>query len=384
MNDLLEEEKKDEKMLKVNLENTSLENGLSEGKTLERIEKESNEKKQIKNLIAIVIFLIGLFGGSLFVDFIQLFLGDGYSKRALEKTDIFESGKKTWVAFSDPAVTVKVLSLKDEELKDCLDCDPTEFLLWMKKFLPTLVVKKVLVDSEEGKKIIEKFDIKNIPAFIFDNKIENTDFFSQEGIKTIFEKKEGSMVLNKNLMGIPAGKFLKFPEISANDNFLGNKDALKVIVFSDFQCPYSKKIFTSLKTLIQNGYQDKVAFVLKNLPAEDIHPMSKNAAKIAFCANNQGKFWETAQWLFDKQDQWGKAKDIAYFKNYYRIMGLEEKKMTECLEENKAEEKLSADANQAMDFSLTGTPSGFIGKELFGGALETDELKSILDKQLEK
>jgi len=355
-----------------------------EGQTMEELLREKQQDKKIKNLLALVVFLAGVLAGSLFIDFVQLFLGTGYSERALRKTDIFESGDKTWVAFSDPAVSVRILNLDDKQIETCPDCDPTEVLLWMKKFLPTLVVKKVSVDSAEGEKMLGQLEIKSLPAFIFDNQLKKTEFFEQAGVSSIFEEKNDWLVLNKSLMGIPVGKFLKFPEVSEEENMLGNKDGLKIIVFSDFQCPYSKKVFTSLQELMKEGYQEKVGLVLKNFPAVDIHPLANDAALTAFCANQQGKFWETASLIFDKQDQWSKAKNKDIFTSYFRTLGLDNSKMQECLKDEKSQDKILADFQQAGEFSLNGTPSGFIGEKPFDGVLEKEELKKNIDEQLQK
>ena len=124
--------------------------GEGEGGTLEELAMEEKKDKKIKNLTALVILLAGLFTGSLFIDFVQLFLASGYSERALKKADIFPSGDRTWVAFADPIVSVQVISLPDEKLSECPECDPEEVLAWMKKFLPTLVVKKVVAGDRKS------------------------------------------------------------------------------------------------------------------------------------------------------------------------------------------------------------------------------------------
>ena len=66
------------------------------------VDSEQAKDKKIKNLISAVILLSGLFVGSLFVDVIQLIKGGGFSQRALDKTDVFASNGKTWVAFFRP------------------------------------------------------------------------------------------------------------------------------------------------------------------------------------------------------------------------------------------------------------------------------------------
>jgi len=124
-------------------------------------EKEKNKK--MKNLMSLTILLAGLFLGSLFVDLSQVIKGRGYSTKKLNEAEIFESDGKTWVAFEEPAVGVNVIS--DDS---CEKCDPSEVLVWLRRVLPTVSANKVSYDSEEGKKMIDKFKIKTLPAFVFD------------------------------------------------------------------------------------------------------------------------------------------------------------------------------------------------------------------------
>ena len=92
-------------------------------KPISEIEDEQSEKKTIKNLLSLVIIISGVAIGSFFVDVIQFVGGSGYSERALKESEVFVAGDKTWVAYEDPAVEVKVLTVDDKELENCENCD---------------------------------------------------------------------------------------------------------------------------------------------------------------------------------------------------------------------------------------------------------------------
>ena len=115
--------------------------------TADEVETQEGRTKMIKNLISAVIILTGIAAGSFFIDIIQFISGSGYSEKALKEAQVFVAGDKTWVAFEDPAIEVEVLTVGDEELESCSDCDPSEVLLWLRRFIPTLVSKKVDASS---------------------------------------------------------------------------------------------------------------------------------------------------------------------------------------------------------------------------------------------
>ncbi|HLN18704.1 MAG TPA: thioredoxin domain-containing protein, partial [Patescibacteria group bacterium] len=292
--------------------------------------------KKTKNLISIAILLAGLLIGSLFIDVAQLIKGSGYSSKNLNRSEIFESPGKTWVAYTDPAVPVTIIN--DES---CEKCDVSEAVVWLKRVLPTISTQKVSYDSAEGKQLIEKFSIKTLPTFIFDPAVEKTDFYSQASV--IFDQKNGQDVLKNQELGLPAGKYLELPKISEDDATFGKTDSnVKVVIFSDFQCPYCKILYQTLRSAM-NQYKDKVFFAYKHLPLE-IHAQANSAALASECAQEQGKFWEYSDKLYQNQTSWSNTKDTTSFKNYARqVAGIDTAKFNQCLDDKKYQDKIDAD-----------------------------------------
>lgn len=334
------------------------------------------DSRKIKNLISAVILLSGLFVGSLFVDVVQLFQGSGFSKKNLSQADVFEADGKTWVAYQEPGVNVKVVS--DD---NCEACDPGEALVWMRKVMPTISAKKVAFDSEEGQALKEKYSLKSIPAFIFDDNVIKTDFYLQAQV--LFEDKGEGYLFNVQELGLTPGKFLAVPEIKENDITLGNKESEnKLIVFSDFQCPYSKIFHTALGENAKE-YGDKMEFVFKHLPL-GMHEQAINAALASECANEQGKFWDYADRLFARQNEWSATTGTNTFKSYASALGLNYGQFSQCLDSQKYADKVKTDMTEANDFGISGTPAVFIGDQFKNGAMDSKTLKGFIEEELNK
>jgi len=79
---------------------------------------------------------------------------------------------------------------------------------------------------------------------------------------------------------------------------------VKIIEFSDFQCPYCKRwideTYASLKPLL--GADVSLSFA--QFPLTQIHPNAPGAAVAAECAGAQDKFWEMHDLLFANQGAW--------------------------------------------------------------------------------
>lgn len=339
-------------------------------------ENEAPKDKKIKNLISLAILLGGLFVGSLFVDIGQLVRGGGFSLGRLGTADIFRSGDKTWVAYSDPLITIKVIN--DDT---CESCKPDEALVGLKRILPTILTQKVDQNSPEGRKLVADLEIKSIPAFIFSQEVEKTDFFQQAS--AVLDKKGNQYVLNTAQVGLPIGKYLETPAISESDIKVGTQDAkVKIVEFSDFQCPFCKALHLTMKKILAD-YGDKILFVFKEFPLP-IHPQAPGAALASECANEQGKFLPYADKLFDSQADWGKTTGTQKFKTYAAELRLNATQFSQCLDSKKYQDKVDADLAEGKKFGLSGTPGTFVNNQFENGAVDYDTLKGIIDGELNK
>lgn len=337
-------------------------------------ERLTREALRAKNLTALAIVLAGLFVGSLAVDFVQLVLGRGFSNRAVQTHDVLEGGGKTWVAYSDPKVSVTVLSDKE-----CTECDASEALVWLRRVVPTLEVTQIESTIDSGRALIERFHITTLPAFIFSPTITQTDFYTQAS--SLFDGQSGQYFFDMTKIGLPVGKYLQWPTVSDADIVIGHQDAkVRVVVFSDFQCPFCKGYHTeSLRTV--KSYGDQVAFVYKHLPLS-FHTQAKAAALAAECANEQGKFETYADNLFARQDVWGKTIGTQKFKDYAWMLKLDGRRFTQCLDTKKYANKVDTDIAEAGRFGIEGTPGTFVNGTFLNGAVPMDVLKSAIDKEL--
>lgn len=84
-----------------------------------------------------------------------------------------------------------------------------------------------------------------------------------------------------------------------------DEQRIVLLEFSDFQCLYCAKMHQRLKQFIAN-HQHQVTLVYKHLPLS-AHSEALPAAKAAWAANQQGKFWHYHDALFTQQKKLGEA-----------------------------------------------------------------------------
>lgn len=351
--------------------------GVEEENSPENIEKEKDKK--IKNLISAVILLAGLFVGSLFVDVIQLVKGGGFSQRALDKTDVFASNGKTWVAFSDPIVTIEVIN--DESCGEA--CSPDEVLLGLKQAIPTMLTKKVDATSEQGKKLVAQFSVKTIPTFIFSKEFEKSPIFANA--QPFLDKQGDKYAIKSAEAGFPIGKYIATPSINDNDIKIGSSEAkIKVVEFSDFSNPTDAQTYKNVVSPMLKDYEGKVQLIFKNyFSAASTQALS--AALASECANEQGKFLPFAEKLYETQTTWSKIKDpSATFAGYASKLGLNYSEFSQCQKEKKYQDNIDQSLKEGQDFGISETVTMFVGNDFKSGLVKYDDVKMILDEQLAK
>jgi len=184
-------------------------------------------------------------------------------------------------------------------------------------------------------------------------------------------------------------------KISAdNDPIIGNPDApITIIECSDFQCPFCARFHSQTLPLILDEYieQGKVKLVFRDFPIQSIHPNALPASIAAECANEQGKFKEMHDMLFDNQNEWNKQVTVdalSSFSQYAANIQLEQATFDSCLTNGKYIDEIKKDLDDGRDYGVSGTPGFFVGNDKIGyvelkGAQPFESFKKIIDAQLD-
>ncbi|MCC6416989.1 MAG: thioredoxin domain-containing protein [Gemmataceae bacterium] len=107
----------------------------------------------------------------------------------------------------------------------------------------------------------------------------------------------------------PRFKILDGPVDVSDAAVEGSRSARVVVAeFSDFQCPFCKRWTDDTLKGIRTRFGADVALAFLHFPIAQIHPNAANAALVAVCAADQGKFWPMHDLLFARQAEWQSLK----------------------------------------------------------------------------
>src|SRR6266849_5547482 len=97
----------------------------------------------------------------------------------------------------------------------------------------------------------------------------------------------------------PSYAFALTVPANAADHAIGLENALVTIVeYGDFECPNCKQAAPAVKLLL-NHFKDRIRFVYRHFPLEEVHPQAVHAAESAESSGRQGRFWPMHDLLFD-------------------------------------------------------------------------------------
>ena len=143
---------------------------------------------------------------------------------------------------------------------------------------------------------------------------------------------------------------------------LGSPDApVTLVEFGDYQCHFCNVFFHSTEGDILADYVEtgKVRMIFKDYNI--IGPDSVNASHGAHCADDQGKFWEYHDILYEnwtgENNGWASSDNLLSFAGE---IGLDVDEWSECMEKGPHSQKILASNEDARALGLTGTPAFFV------------------------
>ncbi len=217
-------------------------------------------------------------------------------------------------------------------------------------------------------------------------KTQNSEFLLSKDGKTLIRFTK--IDLTKDIYAETMGKI-----DLANRPVRGNPDAkVTVVNFDDFECPFCARMHTTLMSQILPQYGDKVKIVYKDYPLLQIHPWAEHAAIDANClAKESGAaYWQLADYLHANQraisgsQQNVQASDSELDRvtlDFGKKNGADADRLQACIK-TQSDVAVKASMNDGDNLGVNATPTLFVNGERLEGALDADEVRAALNRQL--
>lgn len=172
-------------------------------------------------------------------------------------------------------------------------------------------------------------------------------------------------------------------EINIDDDPMkGDVNApVTIVEFSDFECPFCARFYSQTLGQIESEYIDtgKVKLIFRDFPLS-FHQNAQKAAEAAECADDQGKFWEMHDAIFENQQ----SLSLSSLKQWAGQIGLDTVEFNSCLDSGKHAEEVQNDFKEGASYGISGTPGFFINGIPLIGAQPFSAFKEIIESELSK
>ena len=179
--------------------------------------------------------------------------------------------------------------------------------------------------------------------------------------------------------------------VSSADHVRGNPKAqVKVIEFSDPECPYCKRFHDTMNQIIDEyGKSGQLAWVYRHFPLDAIHSKARKESEALECANEQGggvKFWAYLDRLFEVTPS-NDGLDLAELPKIAEYVGLDKIQFNQCLESGKYAKRVADDLADGVKSGAQGTPYSVVvavnGKKfVINGAQPYESVKATINQAL--
>jgi len=135
----------------------------------------------------------------------------------------------------------------------------------------------------------------------------------------------------------------------------------------------------------------QLKYVMRENPIQSIHSRAMGAAQAALCANDQGKYWDMHNIMFDNQRELAEEN----LKAYAATIGLNTDEFNSCFDSKKHEGLVTQDLRDGQTLGIRGTPGFVLGLTdpkdpnkanftvFLNGAKPLAEFKSAIDGLLD-
>lgn len=169
--------------------------------------------------------------------------------------------------------------------------------------------------------------------------------------------------------------------ITEKDHMRGNSEApVTIIEYSDFQCPFCSRFHPTVQQILDD-YPEKIRWVYRHFPLDQIHAQARPAAEASECAWEQkgdDGFWEFTDLLFENQSRLGES----LYKELAGNLGFNMDQFNNCFSSRKYKDKVEADYQEGIKAGVRGTPGSFVNGKSIPGAVPYETLKAAVEGEL--
>ncbi len=169
--------------------------------------------------------------------------------------------------------------------------------------------------------------------------------------------------------------------VSADDDpFKGEANAsVTMVEFGNYNCVFCAKFNKEILPQLQEKYIDtgKVRFVFRDFPSTK-YKYSFKAAEASECADEQGKFWEYHDMLFENTTNMTPQR----FAEIGKELSLNATQFDDCLNSGEKSREVQKDVQDGLSYAVDGAPTFFVNGKILEGPQPYHVFEKVIEDGL--
>ena len=192
----------------------------------------------------------------------------------------------------------------------------------------------------------------------------------------------GFLMSRPRVTSIPANVTIQPSDTAGFRGYVKGSESAPVEIteYADYQCPFCQTFATLQmpsieERLIRTG---RLRWRYRDFPLQQ-HEFARLAAHSAACADEQGKYWEQHDRIYEGQGEWSTGDADDHFRDYARAIGLDLARYDECMQSGKYAGRIQASVEEGAKGGVSSTPTLLVGGRLYQGRIDSDAIRRLVD-----
>jgi protein-disulfide isomerase len=192
----------------------------------------------------------------------------------------------------------------------------------------------------------------------------------------------GFLMSRPRVTSIPANVTIQPSDTAGFRGYVKGSESAPVEIteYADYQCPFCQTFATLQmptieERLIRTG---RLRWRYRDFPLQQ-HEFARLAAHSAACADEQGKYWEQHDRIYEGQGEWSTGDADDRFRDYARAIGLDLARYDQCMRSGKYAGRIQASVEEGAKAGVSSTPTLLVGGRLYQGRIDSDAIRRLVD-----
>ncbi len=206
--------------------------------------------------------------------------------------------------------------------------------------------------------------------------------------KIYYLSSDGRLLVTGPVWDLNRNPFLEtLQQIPSSGPSFGPENAkIKIVVFSDFQCPYCREFARTLRDNIPQKYPRDVRVIFEDFPIDSLHPWARAAAEGSHClADSKPElFWAYHDWIFQHQGEINTGDLREKVMGFAKEHNLDTSKLATCLDTHATKAEVEASIQKGRELGIEKTPTFYLNGRQIPGAVAWPALNTLIQMELNR